>query len=67
MRPCSDAYLAAYVDRNWDVIRHSAGAYAIEGEGARLFSHVQGDLFTILGLPLLPILGYLATRGVIET
>lgn len=67
MRACSDAYLAAYVDRNWETIRHSAGSYALEGEGARLFHQVQGDMFAVLGLPLLPVLDYLATRGVIDT
>jgi septum formation protein len=66
MAPCSAAYLASYVDRNWSTIRHSAGAYAIEGEGARLFQQVQGDIFSVLGLPLLPLLGYLATRGLID-
>lgn len=65
MRVFSDAYLDAYLDRNWDEVRHSVGAYHLEGEGARLFSEVQGDYFTVLGLPLLPLLNYLALRGFI--
>ncbi len=67
MHAFSDGWLAGYVSRNWDSIRHSAGCYLLEGEGVRLFSNVEGDYFTILGLPLLPLLGYLRTRGFIET
>ncbi|NJM82079.1 MAG: septum formation protein Maf [Tabrizicola sp.] len=66
MRPFSDGYLGAYVDRNWDSIRHSVGAYKLEEEGVRLFSAVDGDYFTILGLPLLPLLAWLGTRGMID-
>jgi septum formation protein len=67
MHEFSDAWLTSYVDRNWGSIRHSAGGYLLEEEGVRLFSAVEGDYFTILGLPLLPLLGYLRTRGFIET
>jgi septum formation protein len=67
MRAFSDAWLQGYVDRNWDQIRHSAGAYLIEAEGLRLFSAIEGDYFTILGLPMLPLLAYLELRGFIES
>ncbi|UWQ18321.1 nucleoside triphosphate pyrophosphatase [Jannaschia sp. M317] len=63
MRPVSDVYISDYVERNWDTIRHSAGSYTLEGEGARLFQQVQGDFFSVLGLPLLPLINYLVTRG----
>jgi septum formation protein len=63
----SEPWLIGYVDRNWDSIRHSAGGYLLEEEGVRLFSAVEGDYFTILGLPLLPLLGYLRARGFIDT
>jgi septum formation protein len=63
MRAASPVYLADYVDRNWETIRHSAGAYTLEGEGARLFHQVRGDFFTVLGLPLLPLIDFLVTRG----
>jgi len=65
MREASDGYLGAYVDRNWDDIRHSAGAYLIESEGVRLFETIDGDYFNVLGMPLLEILNFLAMKGVI--
>jgi septum formation protein len=65
MRSFSDAYLDAYLARNWPEISHSVGGYMLESEGVRLFDRIEGDYFTILGLPLLPLLSYLATRGFI--
>ncbi len=65
MREFSDRYLDDYVQRNWGTIRYSVGGYRIEEEGVRLFSAIQGDHFTILGLPLVPLLNYLSTRGFI--
>ena len=67
MNPLSDAFIDGYLDRNWDSARHSVGAYKLEEEGVRLFSAIEGDYFTILGLPLLPLLGYLGQRGFIAT
>ncbi|WP_282061129.1 Maf family protein [Roseobacter litoralis] len=63
MHDASDAYLQDYVARNWDSIRHSVGAYKLEEEGVRLFSRIDGDYFTVLGLPLLELLSYLTLRG----
>jgi septum formation protein len=65
MHPVSDAYLDEYVTRNWDSIRHSVGGYKVEEEGVRLFSAIAGDHFTILGLPLLPLLAWLGNKGMI--
>jgi septum formation protein len=67
MRDVSDSYLDAYLARNWHSVQHSVGGYKLEEEGIRLFTSVVGDYFTILGLPLLPLLGFLATRDFIES
>ena len=66
MRPFSDSFLDSYLQRNADSVTTTVGAYKIEEEGLRLFSQIRGDHFTILGLPLLPLLNHLALRGVIE-
>ncbi|MFL4469377.1 nucleoside triphosphate pyrophosphatase [Tateyamaria armeniaca] len=66
MRDVSDEYLDGYISRNWDDIRHSVGAYQLEGEGVRLFHSINGDYFHVLGLPLLELLAFLTLRGVIE-
>lgn len=63
MRKISAQYLESYLDRNWPDIGTSVGGYKIEAEGVRLFSHIQGDQFTIMGLPLLQLLNFLSTRG----
>ncbi len=67
MRDASDAYIADYVARNWDSIRHAVGCYKLEEEGVRLFTNIEGDYFHVLGMPLLELLNYLALRGDIAT
>lgn len=66
MRQFTDAYLDDYIARNWPGIGESVGAYKLEEEGVRLFVQVTGDYFTILGLPMLELLNYLALRGEID-
>ncbi|MBT8410351.1 MAG: septum formation protein Maf [Octadecabacter sp.] len=63
MRDASDAFLQDYVARNWESVRHSVGAYKLEEEGVRLMARVDGDYFTVLGLPLVELLSYLTLRG----
>ncbi len=63
MRDFSDAFLDAYIAAEGETLLGSVGAYRIEGRGIQLFSCVEGDHFTIIGLPLLPLLGYLRENG----
>ena len=65
MRPFGNAFLDAYLDREWEQIRWSVGGYRIEGPGVQLFDRIEGSHFAILGLPLLPLLAYLRERGLV--
>ena len=67
MRAFSQSFADAYVDRAGPVICQSVGAYQLEGLGLQLFERIDGDYFTILGLPLLALLEELRKRGVIGT
>lgn len=63
MRRFSDAFLEDYLDRAGEAVLGSVGAYQLEGLGAQLMMAVEGDHFTILGLPLLPLLDFLRENG----
>lgn len=65
MRPLSDAFISDYLDREGDAVLGCVGCYRIEGLGAQLFTRVEGDQFTIRGLPLFAVLDYLRVRGVL--
>jgi septum formation protein len=67
MRDFSDAFLDAYLARCGAILGQIVGAYEIEGVGIQLFERVEGDYFTIIGLPLVPLLAELRARGVIQT
>ena len=67
MRTFSEDWLEGYLERNWPEIGESVGAYQLEAEGVRLFSRIEGDYFTVLGLPLLDLLSFLTLRGDLPT
>jgi len=67
MRPFSDAFLEDYLAAEGDGVLETVGAYRLEGRGAQLFSHVDGDYFAVLGLPLLELLDFLRGRGVVAS
>lgn len=67
MRALSNQYIEQYVGTRWEHIRHCVGCYRIEAEGAQLFASVSGSQFTIIGMPLLPVLDYLRLRGLLPT
>lgn len=67
MRALSDAFIADYVAREGAEAGQCAGGYRIEGLGAQLFARVEGSQFTIMGLPLLPLLAWLRERGVVAS
>ena len=62
----SEGYISDYVNRNWDSIKNSVGGYKIEEEGCRLFSKINGDYFSVLGMPIIEIINFLCIRGVID-
>lgn len=65
VRKFSEAFIAAYLDAEWPAIASCVGAFRIEGPGPQLFERIVGDRFTVLGMPLLPVLGALRERGVL--
>jgi septum formation protein len=66
MRELSDGFIENYLDMIGDAALASVGAYQLEGVGVHLFERVEGDYFTILGLPLLPLLGFLRRGGFVD-
>jgi septum formation protein len=64
MRAFNEGFVDAYLARAGSDVLSSVGAYQLEGLGAHLFTRVDGDYFTILGLPLLPLLSFLAGHGI---
>ena len=62
MRPLGESEIEAYLDQAGDAVTTSVGAYQLEGLGVHLFERIEGDHFTILGLPLLPLLAFLRSE-----
>jgi septum formation protein len=63
MRPLTEAFLDRYLDAAGAAVTASVGAYQVEGLGIHLFERIDGDHFTVMGLPLLPLLAYLRSEG----
>lgn len=63
MRSLSEAFIETYLDMAGEGVLRSVGAYELEGAGANLFDRVEGDYFSVLGLPLLPLLAFLREHG----
>jgi septum formation protein len=65
VRPLTEEFIAHYLTLEWPAIGYTVGAFRIEGPGVQLFSAIEGDQFTVLGMPLLPLLGALREEGVL--
>ena len=66
MRNLSDEYISKYVDDNWNEVQHSVGGYQIENSGISFLSKINGDYFSILGLPIIQLIDHLVNRGVLK-
>lgn len=67
VRPLSDHFIADYLEREWPAVAGCVGCYRLEAHGVQLFARIAGSHFTILGLPLLPVLEYLRVRGLLAS
>lgn len=65
VRPLSEEFIEDYLDADWPEVSYCVGVFRLEGPGVQLFERIEGDHFTVLGLPLLPLLGELRRRGVL--
>ena len=67
VRPLGEEFIQSYLDAEWPEVAYCVGVFRMEGAGVTLFDEVEGDHFTILGLPLLPLLGALRERGLMAS
>ena len=65
VRPLSDEFIADYLDAEWPEVGYTVGVFRLEARGVQLFDRIDGDHFTILGMPLIPLLGALRDRGLL--
>src|SRR5205814_1065419 len=65
IRPLSETFISDYLDAEWPEVGYTVGVFRLEARGVQLFSSIDGDHFTILGMPLLPLLGALRERGLL--
>ena len=66
VRPLSDAFIADYLTHEWPAVAGCVGVFRIEARGVQLFERIDGDHFTVLGMPLLPVLGALREQGIMQ-
>ncbi len=64
VRPLSDAFITDYLTHEWPAVAGCVGVFRIEARGVQLFDRIDGDHFTVLGMPLLPVLGALREQGI---
>jgi septum formation protein len=67
VRPLSEAFIHTYLDAEWPEVGYCVGVFRLEGRGVQLFERIDGNYFTILGMPLLPLLGALRERGLLPS
>lgn len=67
VRPLSPSFIQSYLDAEWPAVSYCVGVFRMEGRGVTLFDEVEGNHFTILGMPLLPLLSALRQRGVMPS
>ena len=67
VRPLSDQFIAEYLDAEWPEVGYTVGVFRLEGRGVQLFDRIDGNHFTILGMPLLPLLGALREHGLLTS
>lgn len=67
VRKLSDRFIADYLEAEWPEVGHTVGVFRLEGRGVQLFERIKGDHFTILGMPLVPLLGALRERGLLPS
>ena len=67
VRPLSEDFIAEYLDAEWPEVGYTVGVFRLEARGVQLCDRIDGDHFTILGMPLIPLLGALRTRGLLSS
>ncbi|HEY4070201.1 MAG TPA: Maf family protein [Sphingomicrobium sp.] len=67
VRPLSESFIRDYLDAEWPEVGYTVGVFRLEARGVQLFEQIDGDHFTILGMPLIPLLGALRDRGLLPS
>ncbi|RIX32532.1 Maf family protein [Sphingomonas edaphi] len=67
VRPLSEEYISSYLDAEWPEVGYCVGVFRMEGRGVQLFDEIRGSYFTVLGMPLLPLLAALRVNGILPS